>query len=325
MKRFIWTATLAAVLGQVGCDSGKKDQVAQTNSTNPSNVAGNPIASNTKQNTTPEATVASEEMVPLSSLNLKNPTRPEEIVGAFLEGMRTSNAQVIESLLSTRARQEIKSKGLEISPIGSPNAAFEIGKAQMIDPKDPNVMLVSSNWLEPGISGKPASQYEVVWALIKEVDGWRICEMAVDTHTEGEEVQVVNFENLTEIAGESTGERTAALPNSNSQAPALPGNTPNLPAANPGLPPSNPGLPPSNSGLPANNLGLPANNLGLPANNLGLPASNLGLPANNSGLPPSNSGLPAGNAGGLPPLPPNSGSNFPAALPPAGLPPLGPR
>jgi hypothetical protein len=312
MKRFIWTATLAAVLGQVGCDSGKKDQVAQSNPTNPSgdraNAAGTPIASNTNANGSQQPGLPSEEMVPLSSLNLKNPTRPEEVVGAFLEGMRTSNALIIESLLSTRARQEIKSKGLEISPIGSPNAAFEIGKAQMIDPKDPNVMLVSSNWLEPGASGTPGSEYEVVWALIKEVDGWRICEMAVDTHTEGEEVQVVNFENLTEVAAESTGERTAAVPSSNTQSPAPPANIP--------------ALPPANSGLP------PANNLALPPANAGFPAANPGIPGGIPALPTANSGLPAGNAGGLPPLPPSSGSGFPSALPPApaaGLPPLGPR
>jgi hypothetical protein len=223
-------------------------------------------------------------MVPLNSLNLKNPTRPEEVVGAFLEGMRTSNAQIIESLLSTRARQEIKSKGLEISPIGSPNAAFEIGKAQMIDPKDPNVMLVSSNWLEPGASGMPGSEYEVVWALIKEVDGWRICEMAVDTHTEGEEVQVVNFENLTEVAAESTGERTAAVPNSNTQSPAPPANIPALPAPNAGVPAANQGIP---GGIPA----LPPANAGLPP----LP------PSSGSGFP---SALPPAPAAGLPPLGP---------------------
>jgi hypothetical protein len=281
MKRFIWTATLAAVLGQVGCDSGKKDQVAQSNPTNPSgdraNAAGTPIASNTNANGSQQSGLPSEEMVPLSSLNLKNPTRPEEVVGAFLEGMRTSNAQIIESLLSTRARQEIKSKGLEISPIGSPNAAFEIGKAQMIDPKDPNVMLVSSNWLEPGASGMPGSEYEVVWALIKEVDGWRICEMAVDTHTEGEEVQVVNFENLTEVAADSTGERTAAVPNSNTQSPAPPANIPALPAANQGIPGGIPALPPASAGLPP------------------LP------PSSGSGFP---SALPPAPAAGLPPLGP---------------------
>jgi hypothetical protein len=234
-------------------------------------------------------------MIPLKSLNLTNPTKPEEIVGAFLEGMRTSNAKVIESLLSTRARQEIKAKGLEISPIGSPNASFEIGKAQQIDPKDSNVMLVSSNWIEPGTPGMPGSEYEVVWALIKEVDGWRICEMAVDTHTEGEEVQVVNFENLTEVVGEPTGERTASLPTAPTQgpanAPALPGTAPALPGTAPALPGTAPALPGTAPGLPA-------------------------LPTGSGSSLPSLPSLPATSGPSLPSIP--SGAS------PAGLPPLGP-
>ena len=277
MKRFIWAATIAALLGQVGCNSGKKDQVAQDQSTAPLKGAnasggnGQPLAG-TGGASTP---APQEEMIPLKSLNLANPTKPEEIVGAFLEGMRTSNAKVIESLLSTRARQEIKAKGLEISPIGSPNASFEIGKAQQVDPKDPNVMLVSSNWIEPGTPGMPGSEYEVVWALIKEVDGWRICEMAVDTHTEGEEVQVVNFENLSEVVGEPTGERTASLPAGANQGPA---NAPALPPAAPGLPGALPSLPtgtgPASPTLPA----LP------PPSGASLP--NIPTGVSPSGLPP---------------------------------------
>jgi hypothetical protein len=246
MKRFIWAASLAALLGQVGCNSGKKDQVAQDQGS-PAAAAPSAIGGNAQTAASSGTAAPQEEMIPLKSLNLANPTKPEEIVGAFLEGMRTSNAKVIESLLSTRARQEIKAKGLEISPIGSPNASFEIGKAQQVDPKDPNVMLVSSNWIEPGAPGMPGSEYEVVWALIKEVDGWRICEMAVDTHTEGEEVQVVNFENLSEVVGEPTGERTASLP----AGAGLPGALPSLPTGTGPASPSLPALPPpSGASLP---------------------------------------------------------------------------
>jgi hypothetical protein len=73
--------------------------------------------------------------------------------------------------------------------------------------------------------------------------------MAVDTHVEGEEIQVVNFENLAEVAPETApggapapqGERTATLPNGANGAPQLPP-----------PPPSNaPALPPTNGGLPA--------------------------------------------------------------------------
>ena len=308
MKRFIWAATIAAMLGQVGCNSGNKDQVAQEKGAAPlaapTTTSGNgqPVAS-------ASSPAPQDEMIPLKSLNLTNPTKPEEIVGAFLEGMRTSNAKVIESLLSTRARQEIKAKGLEISPIGSPNASFEIGKAQQIDPKDSNVMLVSSNWIEPGTPGMPGSEYEVVWALIKEVDGWRICEMAVDTHTEGEEVQVVNFENLTEVVGEPTGERTASLPTAPTQgpanAPALPGTAPALPGTAPALPGTAPALPGTAPALPGTAPALPGTAPGLPALPTGSGSSLPGLPS-----------LPATSGPSLPSIP--SGAS------PAGLPPLGP-
>lgn len=286
MKRFIWAATFAAILGLVGCNSGSKDQLAQQKESAP--VSPSLVPGSNAQVASPRVagdvalSAPQDEMVPLSSLNLANPIKPEEVVGAFLEGMRTSNAQVIETLLSTRARQEIKAKGLEISPIGSPNASFEIGKAQQIDPKDPNVMLVSSNWIEPAAAGMPSTEYEVVWALIKEVDGWRICEMAVDTHTEGEEVQVVNFENLSEVVGEQPAERTAALPSASTQAPPPSVNAPALPS------------------LPA-----------LPA---GAPQG--GLPVGPS--LPSTPGLPALPASGGPSLP-----SVPQPSIPAGLPPLG--
>ncbi|MBU6386743.1 MAG: hypothetical protein ACKN85_01155 [Pirellula sp.] len=289
MKRFIWAATFAAMLGQVGCNSGSKDQLAQQKESAPvsapSATGSNAQVANPRIAGEAASAAPQDEMVPLSSLNLANPIKPEEVVGAFLEGMRTSNAQVIETLLSTRARQEIKAKGLEISPIGSPNASFEIGKAQQIDPKDPNVMLVSSNWIEPAAVGMPSTEYEVVWALIKEVDGWRICEMAVDTHTEGEEVQVVNFENLSEVVGEQPTERTASLPSGSTQAPPPPVNAPGLPSL--------PALP---SGSPQ-----------------GLPAA------------PSLPSTPAGTPG-LPALPASSGASLPSVPPPsipAGLPPLG--
>lgn len=242
MKRTWWIALAAIGFAQLGCggksDSGTADAGGATGQ------PLNPIAEAKSAPVPPPAggpaPGVTDVMVPLSSLNLANPTKPEEVVGAFLDGMRTGNAKVIEGLLSTRARQEIADKGLDIAPIGSPQARFEIGVAQLADPKDPNTMLVSSNWLEPGNNGQAAGAYEVVWALIKETDGWRICEMAVDTHQEGEEIQVVNFENLADMVPASNPPaRTAANPNT----PV--GTPPPLPTAPPALPASN--VPPVSS------------------------------------------------------------------------------
>ncbi len=258
-KHLLFASLAAALLANVGCNSGKKEEVAQNGSSSagaagtlasgPGKQGVSPLAGS-PQNNAKALTPSADGMVPLASLDLSNPTRPEEIVGAFLEGMRSGNAKVIESMLSSRARQEIQAKGLEIAPIGSPQAAFEIGRAEQVDPKDPNVMLVTSNWLEPGTSGD-ATEYEVVWALVRETEGWRICEMAVDTHVEGEEIQVVNFENLAEVAPGTepapVGERTATLPNApGTVPPPPPANSPALPPTNGGLPT----LPPTGAPLP---------------------------------------------------------------------------
>jgi hypothetical protein len=325
MKRMLWVALVAASVSQVGCGNKDADTTASASSGAAANAGGvgsnvdgsNPLAGSPVSTAgSPNGVAAQETMVPMNSLNLTNPTKPEEVVAAFLDGMRTGNAAVIESLLSTRARQEIKAKGLDIAPIGSPKAQFEIGKAEFADPKDPNTMLVSSNWLEPGSNGQPIGEYEVVWALVKEPNGWRICEMAVDTHQEGEEVQVVNFENLADIAPDPASARTAALPagatpppSAPAYAPALPAGVPNLPAGsapafnapaiNPAAPPAfNPpavnapsagGFAPPNPGLPAPAGGLP------PAPGAGLPSAPGALPP----LPPGNFNLPAAGAPSL--------------------------
>lgn len=325
MKRMLWVALVAASVSQVGC--GNKDAGATADAstgTAPTAVGAgssvdgtSPLAGSPVSTASPPAEVAAlEAMVPINSLNLTNPTKPEEVVAAFLDGMRTGNAAVIESLLSTRARQEIKAKGLDIAPIGSPKAQFEIGKAEYADPKDPNTMLVSSNWLEPGSNGQPVGEYEVVWALVKEPNGWRICEMAVDTHQEGEEVQVVNFENLADIAPDPASARTAALPAGATPPPSAPASAPALPVGAPSVPAggvpafnaptSNPAAPPA--------FNAPAFN---PPSAGSLPPINPGLPAPTGGLPPATGAALPSAPGALPPLPPG---NF--NLPGAGAPSL---
>lgn len=319
MSRTLWIAFVVMGVVQIGCGSKSDPGTADANATSGQQATrisegfGAPpapassAAPSSVSSTHPSGANPLDAMVPLSSLNLANPTKPEEVVGAFLDGMRTGNAAVIEGLLSTRARKEIADKGLDISPIGSPQARFEIGLAQVADPKDPNTMLVSSNWLEPGENGQMASEYEVVWALIKEPAGWRICEMAVDTHQAGEEIQVVNFENLSDVV--PAGNAPAGNVPPNGAPPASAPRTASNP--NPAVPP--PALQPS--ALPQSNL--PAT--GLPQSNVppsSLPQSN--LPAVN---PPARGSLPAlpngpGNSpGSLPPLPPAGFGGGPAGQP----------
>lgn len=322
MKRMLWMTVLAATVSQVGCGSKDTSTVAGT----PATAAGTAPATTSQLPGTPgvgagtspipgsgAASVAAGQVapppavtVPLNTLNLANPKKPEEIVASFLDGMRSGNAKVIESLLSSRARQEIAAKGLDIAPIGSPQAQFEIEKAEFPDPKDPTIVLVTSNWLEPALGAQEATEYEVVWALVQEPEGWRICEMAVDTHIEGEEIQVVNFENLADVVQQTEAPRTAALPNGAPPAPAtVPG------AAIPGAVGA-PALPPGGSVPGA------VAPTGLPPAGLapGLPPA--GLPQGSGSLPP------ASGAGSLRNPGPAVPGSAPGALPPGSLPSLPP-
>jgi len=291
MKKSLWLPLAAGVLLVSGC--GTKTDMANTEK---------PASAETGTKMAEMPAVASD---------------PKEVVRQFLDSMRQGNAPRLASLLSSLAREEIKRKQLEIAPLGSPKAVFQVIQAV----QDGEGMLVESTWTEPEQDGQPATELEVVWELRKEPVGWRICGMAVDPKN-GDEVQIVDFEKL-EPEPVQEQQRVATLPNSPTGFPA---NTAAPAAALPSgnyLPGSN--LPPFGSQLPQGNY--PPTNTA-PASNggYGLPPSN--LPPSNlppSSLPPSNlpaqsqpnggSPLPAGGYGSsqLPPIVPG---NF--SLPPAG-------
>ncbi len=304
MKKSLWLPLATGVLLISGC--GTKQDVANTE--NPTSAA-----SGTKVADTPAA--ASD---------------PKEVVRQFLDSMRQGNATRLSSLLSSLAREEIKRKQLEIAPLGSPNAVFQVIQAV----QDGEGMLVESTWTEPEQAGQPATELEVVWELRKENVGWRICGMAVDPKN-GEEVQIVDFERLEPEQPAQEPQRVASLPNAPTGFPAAAGAPMgNLPSINSGLPNNSAPINyPTNNTVP-NTAPAPVNYA--PAGNLppagsqppqGSYRPNSTAPAVNNGgfnLPPSNqpmsnlpqSNLPALNlpAGGLPQS--SGGYSAPSQLPP---------
>ncbi len=260
MKKLTWLPLAAGVLLASGC--GKNADIASTDPASASKTA--------KINNGSELTT---------------PSDPKEVVRLFLDSMRQGNGAQLSSLLSSLAREEIKRKQLEIAPLGSPMATFQIIEAAEQD----GGMLVSSTWTEPEQAGQPATELEVVWELRKETEGWRICGMAVDPKN-GDDVQIVDFEKLEPEQPAPDPQRVATLPSgpsgyvANANIPASQGNHPQNTTTN----------------QPVGNFP-PANNYGQ------VPSSNL-PPASN--LPPSN----GYQSGGLPP------SNFPNNQPANGLP-----
>lgn len=247
------------------------------------------------------------------------PSEPKEVVQLFLDSMRAGNGARLSSLLSSLARDEIKRKQLEIAPLGSPNAVFNVGEAAAQD----EGMLVSSSWTEPEQAGQPATKLEVVWELRKEPEGWRICGMAVDPMN-GDEVQIVDFERLEPEAPQDT-QRVASLPNTPANLPPM-NPAPNNFAPNNFEPKGN--VPqnnfPQNSPPAANqqNYFPPTNHMPPTSYSGQAPAGNYppvgSQPTVNFPNQQANGGLPqqSGNQAPLPPIVPgNSAGGF--ALPPA--------
>ena len=302
MKKSIWLPLAAGVLLTFGC--GKSPDIASTDPASATKIASTKNGS-----------------------GLTTPSDPKEVVRLFLDSMRQGNGAQLSSLLSSLAREEIKRKQLEIAPLGSPLATFQIVEAAEQD----GGMLVSSTWTEPPEQpGQPATELEVVWELRKETEGWRICGMAVDPKN-GDEIQIVDFEKLEPEQPTHEPQRVASLPNAPVANVGNAGNTgalggnfpPNSPQINNSVP-SN--VPPGNF-PPATIYGQAPTGNFPPANNALPPAAGYPPTSLPSSLPPSNyatnplpTGLPqpAGQFGNSTLPPQNLPSNF--ALPPANEP-----
>ncbi len=200
MKKLLWIPIAATAVLVSGCGSNPPTATMDT-----------PVATgSTASNSLPS------QSRPGATSQL--PTEAKEVVRLFLDSMRQGNGTQLAALLSTAAREEITRKKLEIDPLGSPMATFQIGESGS-HPEQPDSMLVSTVWSEPAQNGQPEANLDVVWGLRKEATGWRICEMAVDPMN-GDDVQIVNFENLEPEQPAPQEQRVASLPNAPAGFPA---------------------------------------------------------------------------------------------------------
>jgi len=293
MKKSLWLPLAAGALLATGC--GTKPEAASTSA----------------EDSNAKTTIAATGKAPMT------PSDPKEVVRLFLDSMRQGNGNQLSALLSTLAREEIRSKQLEIAPLGSPMATFQIQNVV----QEGDGMLVESTWTEPEQPGRPATatepaqpgqpsmQLEVVWELRKEPAGWRICGMAVDPKNGVDEVQIVDFEKLEpDQPAQPDPQRVASLPNAPTGFPAnanAPLGQSNQPTFNTQQPAG--GFPPASTYPPTGNI--PAANA-LPGNYVppatGFQPTNLPASQPPSGLP-----QPAGNFGAANQLPPIVSGNSP--------------
>lgn len=146
---------------------------------------------------------------------------PIDVVSLFLDQIRRGGEDSgAADLLTEKARSELKRIGRSIEPMGSPDARYQVTRAENV-PGQEDSALVHSIWSDPNGAGGQ-SDYQVVWAVVREPVGWRISGMAIQEQ-EGQDPLIIDFENgdlMAEVLGTTDPQETAQPPAAQAAAPA---------------------------------------------------------------------------------------------------------
>ncbi len=115
---------------------------------------------------------------------------PQAAVREFLDAVRNGDDQATEQMLTTAARTTTRSLGMEIRPMGSDTAEFEIGEVEYIAEDGARVACTLSDL---DVNNQRQTE-KIVWMLRHESEGWRIAGLA--TIVEGKHAREVDFESL---------------------------------------------------------------------------------------------------------------------------------
>ncbi len=133
-----------------------------------------------------------------------NQVQPTEVVSQLLDRVRRGGQEASSNELLTKlAQQELTRIGRPFQFPGSPDTRFEVREAFPVPDQD-DAVWVHALLTEPSDSGENF-QYEVVWTLRKETEGWRVSGFVID-QGDGMEPLEFDFENGAEMAA-----RLAAL------------------------------------------------------------------------------------------------------------------
>ena len=116
-----------------------------------------------------------------------------DVVSQFLDEIRRGGQDSrAHQLLTQMAQSELKRIGRTVEPIGSPDARFEVTRAEMV-PDEPGSALVHSLWIEPSEDGG-TSEFQVVWAVELESGAWRISGLVMEVDP-AQPPMIIDFEN----------------------------------------------------------------------------------------------------------------------------------
>lgn len=214
------------LLAAIGCGKSGSPETAEI----PPQTAN---SQQTPETTAPPAEIRPETAAPAgaSARPLQIPAanaQPQEVVRVFLEATRQGDDQIAAAMLTRKAIEETSKRNLSVQPPGSPTMTYEIDRAE----KAPNGgAYVKSLWTEA--VGDIQEQYEVVWILRPEAEGWRISGMAAQFSEDSDPV-LIDFEHPTDLAERVGGPATEEnLVGSGDEGPAA--STARRPPANGGF------------------------------------------------------------------------------------------
>jgi len=117
-----------------------------------------------------------------------------DVVSQFLDEIRRGGQDSrAHELLTQKAQAELKRIGRTVQPIGSPDAGFQVTRAELV-PDEPDSALVHSIWSEPNGDGATSSDFQVVWAVEQEAGKWRISGLVMEVDPNQPPV-IIDFEN----------------------------------------------------------------------------------------------------------------------------------
>ena len=117
---------------------------------------------------------------------------PQDVVGKFLDALRSGDESMAAELLTTKARTETAKHDLAVQPPGTPQASYRVGQVEYVTESRDGAH-VTSTWTEPTGEGQTES-YQIVWVLRHQPHGWRIAGMATEV-VPGQAPLFLNFED----------------------------------------------------------------------------------------------------------------------------------
>jgi hypothetical protein len=140
---------------------------------------------------TPAASLQAQAAPRTQPIAVPASATPDQVVSTFLNALRTGDSPTTEALLTSKAREELAKHSLSVDVVSAPNSTYQVRPAEVL-PNDPSGAHVSSIWTEKFDDGDET--YEIIWALRRQPDGWRMAGMAMEL-IPGQQMQFLNFEN----------------------------------------------------------------------------------------------------------------------------------